>query len=248
MEKKKTSKKTATKTITKTTAKKPVTKKKVQPKQVSKKKRKKGFTLIELLAVIIILGVLMIIAIPSVTTYISNSRKSSYSTTASDIVSGARTLVNEGKLDIFDRGRTYYIPYEMIPMESGASTPYGEFKKAYVVVTYNGDGFDYYWTSTDSANMAIYLTYFNDLDADRVVSDVEDIPTSIAICGKNEIAIFDKTGNIVEVRDPLHCVEEQKSIDNDVAKDVPDALPHEEVTVCLYTNIHPDYKLHDITC
>ena len=39
-----------------------------------KKTNKKGFTLIELLAVIIILGVLMIIAIPSVTQYISNSR------------------------------------------------------------------------------------------------------------------------------------------------------------------------------
>ena len=43
---------------------------------------KKGFTLIELLAVIIILGILMIIAIPSVTKYISDSRKSAYVDTA----------------------------------------------------------------------------------------------------------------------------------------------------------------------
>ena len=41
-------------------------------------KDKNGFTLIELLAVIIILGILMIIAIPSVTRYISDSRKASY--------------------------------------------------------------------------------------------------------------------------------------------------------------------------
>lgn len=35
-------------------------------------KKKNGFTLIELLAVIIILGILMIIAIPSITKYISS--------------------------------------------------------------------------------------------------------------------------------------------------------------------------------
>ena len=38
-------------------------------------KNKKGFTLIELLAVIIILGILMIIAIPAVTSYIQSSRQ-----------------------------------------------------------------------------------------------------------------------------------------------------------------------------
>ena len=40
--------------------------------------KSKGFILIELLAVIIILGILILIAIPSVTNYINNSRKSTY--------------------------------------------------------------------------------------------------------------------------------------------------------------------------
>lgn len=38
----------------------------------------KGFTLVELLAVIIILGLLMVIATPSITKYISNARVKTY--------------------------------------------------------------------------------------------------------------------------------------------------------------------------
>ena len=82
-------------------------------------KKKNGFTLIELLAVIIILGVLMIIAIPSVTTYISNSRKSAYVNTAKEIISGARNFVNEGKLEMYDPNATYYIKSSCINTENG---------------------------------------------------------------------------------------------------------------------------------
>ena len=91
MEKKKSGKR-----VTKTTT------KKVTKKVTSKAtKKKKGFTLIELLAVIIILGILMIIAIPSVTKYISDSRKSAYVDTAKEITSGARNLVNAGSLELY---------------------------------------------------------------------------------------------------------------------------------------------------
>ncbi len=72
-------------------------------------KKKNGFTLIELLAVIIILGILMIIAIPSVTRYISDSRKSAYVDTAKEIIGGARNIVNGGKLEMYSTNTTYYI-------------------------------------------------------------------------------------------------------------------------------------------
>jgi len=42
----------------------------------------------------------MIIAIPSVTKYISDSRKSAYVNIAKELISGARNMVNEGKLEI----------------------------------------------------------------------------------------------------------------------------------------------------
>ena len=51
---------------------------------------KKGFTLIELLAVIVILGVIMVIAVPAVTKYIDRSRKDGFTKTATGIVDAAR--------------------------------------------------------------------------------------------------------------------------------------------------------------
>ena len=159
MEKKKTKK---------VTSKKPTTK-----KVVKKKTKKKGFTLIELLAVIIILGVLMIIAIPSVTSYIQNSRKSSYVNTAREIVSGARTVVNEGKLEMYSPDTTYYIPASYIKTENGLRSPYGEFTEAYVGVIFTGTSYTYYWISTDSTGTGVKgIIKADNLDEDDIETDV----------------------------------------------------------------------------
>ncbi len=52
-------------------------------------KNKKGFTLIELLAVIVILGVIMVIAVPAVTKYIDKSRKEGFTKTANGVIDAA---------------------------------------------------------------------------------------------------------------------------------------------------------------
>ena len=185
MEKKKVVKKNTTKKVTK----KPVTKKKAT--------KKKGFTLIELLAVIIILGILMIIAIPSVTSYISNSRKSAYVDTAKEIVGGTRNLVNEGRLGMYDTNTTYYIPASYIKTENSSKSPYGEFTEAYVAVIYNGTGYDYYWISTDDTGQGVKeITPIDKLDTDNIKSDLKDSDISdtietTGIGNRNKILILD---------------------------------------------------------
>lgn len=57
-----------------------------------KKKKRNGFTLIELLAVIVIMGILMMIAIPSVSRIIENSRKDTFVDIAKTYANAARTL------------------------------------------------------------------------------------------------------------------------------------------------------------
>ena len=172
--------------------KKTKTTKKTTKRKTNEKKKLKGFTLIELLAVIIILGILMIIAIPSVTKYISSSRDDAYITSAKEIVAGARNLVNTGELNTYNTDVTYYIPYSCIKTENDSSSPYGEWEDAYVVFTYDGTGYDYYWTSIDDARQGVYLTSTSLLDSDRLVRSAKEINTGIAISGHNKVSILDK--------------------------------------------------------
>ena len=175
------------------------TKKKLKNKTTNKKKvtqkkdnkKSKAFTLIELLAVIIILGVLLIIAVPSVTTYISDSRKNAYIATAKNYINSARNLVNSNGSNMYDTETTYYIPASCIATENQGESPYGKFNEAYVIVTYTGDGYKYSWASTDTSQMGILQTNEQDLDEKYVVSGVKSIDTSISMAPDKKISIMD---------------------------------------------------------
>ena len=111
----------------------------------------------------------MIIAIPSVTTYISNSRKNSYVDSAKNIVSGARNLVNEGNLGMYDTSTTYYIAASCIKTENNLKSPYGDFTEAYIGVIFNGTNYKYYWISTDTSGTGIKnIVLEENLDEDDI--------------------------------------------------------------------------------
>ena len=146
-----------------------------------KKMNKKGFTLIELLAVIIILGVLMIIAIPSVTSYIQNSRKSAFTDSGLNYVKSGINLVNSGdKMRFYDTSTLYLIPAghtegkSCISLESGGQSPFSDtWAYAYVGVTYDGKGYTYYFIAEDGAGQGVpFLTQtdLQNLGADAVYS------------------------------------------------------------------------------
>ena len=59
---------------------------------------KKGFTLVELLAVIVIMGILMMVAIPSISRVIENSRKDTFVDIAKSYADAAKTLLTADTL------------------------------------------------------------------------------------------------------------------------------------------------------
>ena len=136
------------------------------------KKNKKGFTLIELLAVIIILGVLMIIAIPSVTTYIQNSRKSAFIDTAINYIDAVKNKVNEQKiLKANNPSYIYLVPVgnqkyqSCVSLESGGESPFDDkWIYAYVAVTYDiNNGYTYYFAAQDGSSQGILFQDRTDL-------------------------------------------------------------------------------------
>lgn len=90
--------------------------------------RKKGFTLIELLAVIVILGVILVIAIPSINAIILNSRKNAYVTTANEFAEGleSMSLINLSLLPI--EGTQTCRQLKDIKLEKGSNvkSPFGK--------------------------------------------------------------------------------------------------------------------------
>lgn len=74
-----------------------------------KLQEQKGFTLIELLAVIVILGVLAAIAIPSITTIINNSKEDAIRADAKLILNAAKLYVTENGLPVDGSGNVIAI-------------------------------------------------------------------------------------------------------------------------------------------
>ena len=129
-------------------------------------KNKKGFTLIELLAVIVILGLLMAIAIPSVTKYITESRKKTVASTIGNYMSAVVNDVNDLTYTFTGYNTVYAVPIECVALERGGTNPFGEWHQsndaywAYVLVQYDDEtsSYIYGYTFKDSAGYGLYPT------------------------------------------------------------------------------------------
>ena len=177
--------------------------------------KNKGFTLIELLAVIIILGVLMIIAVPAVTNYISNTRKTSYITSVKGYIDGTRTKTNALEYPITDVETTYYVPTSCISLEKGGQSPFGDLQESYVVVTYNGNGYNYYYTGKDTAGYGITLTAEGLLDEDSLKPGTTSLDLNIGVGDRSNIIEFGNSckSNDYTTRTATKTIEENKSFD-----------------------------------
>ena len=161
---------------------------------------KKGFTLIELLAVIVILAILLAVAIPRVTKYISDSRKDSFVATAKEFattVTNNATSETYAKLPISSDEATI-VSVNMIELQKGGrkSSYNGKWidDSSYVVIINVGTDidpkYDYYVALTDSKRYTLPLTHESEISSSRIVRNSDRAAKTKAgitpICGSEE--------------------------------------------------------------
>lgn len=118
-------------------------------------------------------------------------------------------MINKEDLNVTDAKTTYYVPHKLIKLEKGGGSPFGKLTNGYVVVTYDGRNFDYYWTSSDTSKSGFFLTYEKNIEGKKVVNPVE-VDTSISIGNRNKIIVFNDDGSIKEEKVPVTFINDKE--------------------------------------
>ena len=108
----------------------------------------------------------MAIAIPSVTKYITESRKKTVTSTIGNYIGALVNDVNDLSYTFTEANTVYAVPIECIYLERGGTNPFGAWHQAnnaywaYVLVQYNDDtsSYTYGYTFKDSAGYGLYPT------------------------------------------------------------------------------------------
>ena len=153
-------------------------------------KNKKGFTLIEVIAVIVILGVIFLIAIPSVSSIIMTSRKKTYLVDAGRYIEATKNFIHSNNINLRDENITFYIPSKCLDVDKSEESPFGDWKDVYVAVTYDGINYQYYYASTDTEGMGITLTHSSQLKNNSIKPNISSINTNVGVGSRPYVVVF----------------------------------------------------------
>ena len=180
-------------------------------------KSEKGFTLIELLAVIVIMGILMAIAIPSINLIITDARKDIYVNSARTFINEAEKEVVNSTFEIDDPDTTYYIHIANLvdDVTNLGKSGFATWSDSYVVATMalvnNKVDTNYYFNGSDMANWKIELVGRDNLKKSDVYQDNNRKVNFYPVGNRSKIVVYDANGIKITDKKPYISLDEEKA-------------------------------------
>ena len=172
-------------------------------------KNKSGFTLIELLAVIVILAILLAVAIPRVTKYISGSRRDSLVTTAREF---ADTVEKDATKEVYElpisKNDVTIVSLELMSLQKGGTkSPFNAkwvYDSSYVAIVNIGTDIDpiykYYVVLIDSKRYTLPLVESEKINSRQIVRNDSNrtIAPITPLCGNadGEFVVINKIAGL----------------------------------------------------
>ena len=178
---------------------------------------KKGFTLIELLAVVVVMGILMAVAIPSINLIITDSRKVIYINSARTFINEAEKEVVNSTFEIDDPDTTYYIHIANLvdDVTNLGKSGFATWSDSYVVATMalvnNKVTTKYYFNSSDEAAWKVTLVERDKLKKNDVYQDSDKNVDFMAVGNRSKIVVYDKNGVRDDSKVPYISINNEKA-------------------------------------
>lgn len=148
---------------------------------------RKGFTLIELLGVIVILSIIMVIAIPNITSILDKTKRENYIADAKKMITQAEYAIRTSGIERPSSTDIVKITLSYLETSDIKEDPDGNLynlDNSYVVVVRKDGYLEYYVNlvaDIDDGNKGISLTHQDNLNSDNRLTLIKsnfDIPTT----------------------------------------------------------------------
>ena len=110
-----------------------------------------------------------------------------------------KAMITSREISTKRKDTTYYIPIDLIKIEKGGDSPYGNWLEAYVVVIYEDSEYQYFWTSIDDTGHKIELKNIENITtADIIIDSTKTLNNSISIGSRDKIYTLKEDGTFDE--------------------------------------------------